>query len=115
MNPSQAQTLYIAHLLLYFNAAFALLFSLGALSPIGLAIIAGSAAGGYGIANERKWGYYLALVVAVLGLVGPALTLAGNITYIFNLAFLISVVFPVALMALLVHPQSRDYQRIWFH
>jgi hypothetical protein len=33
---------------------------------------------------------------------------------IFDVGFLISLVFPVALFALLLHPMSRDYQRIWF-
>ena len=27
---------------------------------------------------------------------------------------IISAMFPVAMLALLLHPQSRDYQRIWF-
>ena len=40
--------------------------------------------------------------------------LADGIGSILNLVFLISIVFPVALFALLVHPMSRDYQRIWF-
>ena len=31
-----------------------------------------------------------------------------------NVGLLISFVFDVALVLLLVHPMSRDYQRIWF-
>jgi len=28
--------------------------------------------------------------------------------------FLLTALFPVALFALLVHPMSREYQKIWF-
>ena len=31
-----------------------------------------------------------------------------------NVSLLVSFVFDVALVLLLVHPMSRDYQRIWF-
>ena len=31
-----------------------------------------------------------------------------------SMTFLLSLVFPVALFALLVHPHSRGHQRIWF-
>ena len=31
-----------------------------------------------------------------------------------SIALLVNAMFPVALFALLLHPQSRDYQRIWF-
>ena len=36
-------------------------------------------------------------------------------TFVFNLTGnIIGLMFDIALVALLVHPQSRDYQRIWF-
>ena len=52
LNPSQPQTLQIAVFLLYIHAVFGVLFGAFA-SLIGLALIAGSAGAGYGIANER--------------------------------------------------------------
>jgi hypothetical protein len=110
-NPSQPQTLQIAVLLLYLNAALDLLFSFGFLGPLGLLLIAGMAAGGYGIANERKWGYGLAVAVAVLrvvilvGVFGPD---------VLDFPLILTLLFDGALVALLVHPESRDYQRIWF-
>src|SRR2546423_1401107 len=58
-NPSQPQTLQIAVFLLYINAFFALLG--GLFSPIGLLLVAGGVGAGFGIANERKWGYGLGL------------------------------------------------------
>ena len=103
VNPSQPQTLQIAVFLLYIQAFFALLYG----DVIGLV---GGVAAGYGIANERKWGYGLGLVVAIFPFVLRA-------TYGLNEIFatsIINLMFEVALILLLLHPQSRDYQRIWF-
>ena len=33
---------------------------------------------------------------------------------LFNLRYLLLIVFPVALLIALVHPESREHQRIWF-
>lgn len=114
VNHSQPQTLYIATFLLYMDAAFAVLFSGGAalFNPISLLIVGGSVAAGYGLANEFKWGYGLALALAIFGLLPYVLFLldGGNVI----LGGGISLVFAVAKLALLVHPQSREYQKIWF-
>ncbi len=106
-NPGQPQTLQIAVFLLYINAAFSVvqMLRVGLFLPI-LAAAAGSVAGGYGTANEKKWGYALAVAASVFQL------LLG-LSY-FGLANLIGLMFDIALVALLLHPQSRDYQRIWF-
>jgi hypothetical protein len=113
-NPSQPQTLYLAVILLYLNAAFAVLFG-GLVNPVALLLIVGQVAAGLGIANEKKWGYVLGVGVATLSLVSEVvLPLLWKLTIVFNPFFLISAVFPVALFALLVHPMSRDYQRVWF-
>lgn len=108
-NASQPQTLQIAVFLLYISAAFDVLFG-GFLNPIVLALAAANVAG-YGIANERRWGYVLGVVVAGLAVL-PYLIwlLVGGL----STSLLLSALFPVALLALLLHPQSRDYQRIWF-
>ena len=105
-NPSQPQTLQIAVFLLYMNAVFALLFG-GLGSVYGLMIIAGGVAGGLGIAQEKRWGYGVALAVALLPFV---LIIAGKAL----VTGIIGLMFDVALVALLLHPQSREYQRIWF-
>jgi nicotinamide riboside transporter PnuC len=108
IDTTQPQTLLIAVILLYLNAAFALLSILtGAISLVALATFLGVAAG-YGISNEKKWGYGLGIVVAVIGL--AVLVLSNP----FAGANLISLMFAIALVALLLHPQSREYQRIWF-
>lgn len=108
-NASQPQTLQIAVFLLYISAAFDVLF--GGFHPIVLAIAAANVGAGYGIANERKWGYWLGVGITGLALVPFVLWAIGGGL---SLNLLIQAMFPVAMFALLVHPQSRDYQRIWF-
>ncbi len=108
VNQTQPQTLQIAVLLLYFNGIITLVFG-GLFVPFFALIAIGSIVAGYGIANERKWGYILGVGMALLPF---ALILAarGN-------PFgggILNLIFEVALVALLLHPQSRDYQRIWF-
>lgn len=110
LNPTQPQTLQIAVFLLYADAVLGALLG-GLFSPLGLVILAGSAAAGYGIANEFKWGYLLGVGIAAFGLLPFVLGLAAGEN---PLANPIGLIFAVAKLALLVHPQSRDYQRIWF-
>jgi hypothetical protein len=114
-NPSQPQTLQTGVLLAYLSAAFGLLFGVAASggSPIlALFIIVGLAAGGFGIANEKRWGYLLAVTAAGLHVLMYLVLFGSEI--ISNVSLLVSFVFDVALVLLLVHPMSRDYQRIWF-
>ena len=138
INQGQPQTMQIAVFLLYANAVFTAILGsdsdgfifLGlvkvGLSPsnlleqlctIGLA--AGYAIGGYLTANERKWGYRTAIVASALPLAGVLLLLVlpsmnGIPRFTLGDFSLVSLLFDVALFALLVHPQSRDYERIWF-
>lgn len=102
--------------LLYIDAVFGLIFGRAfALFPIGLLLVAGSAAAGLGIANELKWGWRLGVAVSALALVPFLLVIAADgIGELLNPALLLSALFPVAQFALLVHPQSREHQRIWF-
>ena len=113
MNPTQPQTLQIAVLLLYLNALFSFLdvLRLHDLPVIGLAIVIGGVLAGQGIANERKWGYGLGIAMAFLPFVLRVYYAGvGNILT----ADALTLLFEIALVALLLHPQSRDYQRIWF-
>ena len=104
----------MATFLLYINAVFDVIF--GGLNPISLVIAAAQVGAGFGIANEKRWGYVLGVVVASLALVVfVVLPLALDFGSIFSIGFLLNALFPVALFALLVHPLSREYQKIWFH
>ncbi len=111
LDRTQPQTLYSATILLYLNAGLALLSSVlaGGAGYIGLVLIAGEVAGGWGIANEKKWGFWVAAVVAVLMLAFAILTI-----WLVGAANLISLLFDLALVALLFHPQSTAYRRTWF-
>jgi hypothetical protein len=133
VNPSQPQLLQIAVFLLYFRAVFMLLGALsisnadfyivltlvdyvdseGAVRLAMLALAALLVIAGNGVANERKLGYTLALIGAGLPI---ACRLYASVR--FPIGFfdqdVIGLMFDVALVALLVHPQSREYQRIWF-
>lgn len=111
LNPAQPQTLVIAVYLLYLHAGFLLfdLLRLGIFPLLYLASVIGGIAAGFGIANERKWGYGLGIAMAVfpfaLRFYYSGNPLSSN---------LLSLMFEIALVALLLHPQSRDYQRLWF-
>jgi hypothetical protein len=107
VNQFQPQTLFIATVLLYINAVFDFLTFYG---PFMLAAVA-LAAGGFGIANEKRWGYGLAVGVAVIRVAALLVFARGNA---FEFPLILTLIFDVALVALLVHPESRQYQRIWF-
>ena len=108
VDQTQPQTLYIAVILLYVNAAFEVLFG-GLSSPIGFLFAAGQVAAGLGIANEKKWGYGLGVAMAFLPFLLQLLLLGSPFA-----TGLITLLFEIALVCLLLHPQSREYQRIWF-
>jgi hypothetical protein len=109
VDPSQPQTLQIAVFLLYAQAVLSLLFG-EFLFVDGLLIIIGGIAAGYGIANEHKWGYGLGIVVALFPF---AWRITSGLNNVFSTSF-VNLMFEVALVVLLLHPQSREYERIWF-
>jgi len=116
VNPSQPQTLQIAVILFYISAVFSVLLP-PPFVPYMLSLAIGVAFGfsGYGIANDRKWGYNLGVAAASVRVAfGVALPLAADFTLILNPGFWLIALFPVALLALVLHPMSRSYQRIWF-
>jgi hypothetical protein len=116
LNQSQPQTLVIACFLLYFNAILTLLVELGtsfnAVRDIDLLAVLAGAAGAYGIANERRWGYYLAIGVAFLPFVFGAIYNKNHNP--FGGQQPLTLVFEIALVALLLHTQSREYEKVWF-
>jgi hypothetical protein len=106
----QPQTLQIAVALLYWNAFLGLLFSIlehSNLDPKYLLVIVADVAGGLGIANDRRWGYFVAIAAAIGTL---ALFVADNLA----VGGLFNFIFEIALVVLLLHPMSRSYYKIWF-
>jgi hypothetical protein len=128
VNQSLPQTLQIAVFLLYFQAVFSLLFGVDqqliafpAPRLVQFAIVIGSAAGGFLIANEKKWGYRIGVAVAAMPLLARAMLAFGIslgvpvVGRISPLSYnVIGLLFEIALLALLLHTQSRQHQRIWF-
>ena len=128
----QPQTMQIATWLLYLNGFFALIgfmdksdwtgiarIEKGLLGGlVGLIVVASFIAGGYLMANDRRIGDRLALVAAFSPFVlriwilwsypgwGAIDKITGNDT--------IGFIFEAALCALLLHPQSREHQRLWY-
>lgn len=102
INQSHPQTLLMGTFLLYIEAFFGVVsVLLGGFLLFGAVLAAGAAAAGYGIANDRNWGYYLGIAVSALGV-------------LFNLGNMLGLIFAIAQIALLLHPMSRNYQKVWF-
>lgn len=137
----QPQTLQIATWLLYLNGFFALMsvfdkagylgyvrFRYGLGFLIGLVVVAFHVAGGFLMANDRKLGYRLAVAAAFSPFILRSIAMAdlranyqvstSLMDYILGRPLggsLVTVVFDAALVALILHRQSRDHQRIWYH
>lgn len=113
-NPSLPQTLQVAVLLFYIGGVVSVLTgSIG--SPLVALLVGGGVAAGLGIANERRWGYRLAVAVTSVRIGLLALVLASEgIGTILEVDLLLAAVLPVALFVAVVHPQSRAHQRVWF-
>ena len=100
-----------ATILLYMNAAFGLLLN-GQLLwtyhgvPVGAVLVVGQVAAGLGIANEKKWAYWLG--------VGLVAAFAAYLLRGLSFGSIITLIIYVAMLALLLHPQSRSYRRVWF-
>lgn len=115
-NPNLPQMLGIACFLLYFDAAFGLLGSLATGSLLGLVLAVAAAAAAVGIANERRWGWKLAVAVSAFALLPFVLLIVDEgVGELLRPAVLLRAAFPVAQFALLVHPESRSHQKVWFN
>lgn len=110
---SQPQMLQLSTILLYFNCVWILLGLLsGGIALLGLVLLGGQFFGAVGIANDHKKGYIVACVVSVLAL---AYTVLLYIAFHVGIGIgIINLIFEIVLVLALLHPQSREYQRIWF-
>jgi hypothetical protein len=107
VDKTQPQTLYIATIVMYINAVLGLVTGYVLIgSGLGLILVLGPVAAGWGIANEKKWGYWLAVVLTAV--------MVAFLVSSFGLGGIINLLFYVALLALLLHPQSREYRKTWF-
>ncbi|MDA8309528.1 MAG: hypothetical protein M0Z46_02770 [Actinomycetota bacterium] len=110
VDQSLPQTLQGAVLFSYLNAALALVSTLlFGQSPF-LFVFILLAVAAFGIANHRHLAYWAAVVLACGYLLGVlALMATGG-----GLGGVLNLLFSGVLVALLLHPESRHYQRIWF-
>jgi hypothetical protein len=109
VNPHQPQTLYMAVILCYIEGVVSL-FSFPTFGVFALIVLVGLVAGGFGVANEKRWGYLLALGTAIFQVLIVLLVYRT----IADIGVLIQLAFDILLVVLLAHPMSRSYQRIWF-
>jgi len=75
----------------------------------GLVVIAAHVLGGLLMANERKIGYKIAIVASFTPFISNLIVYRRLIAPSF-----LSAIFDVALIALLLHTQSRSHQKVWF-
>jgi hypothetical protein len=123
-NPSQPAPLFHAQVALYMWAVYSAIRDVldwlggGATGTILTLVLFTSffaIAAGYAISNEFKLGYRLAMVVAAAGLIPLLDELARRPSALLHLDYLVLAALPAAIVVWLMHPASRDYQRVWFH
>ena len=116
-------------MLLYIDGFFALLAVISTSVNVPLTVFArvllvasvvGYVYGAWGIANQKKLGYQIAVAASFIPLVARTVATfsAGgplqNLGFIFLGSGLIGALFEYGLIALLLHNQSREHVRIWF-
>lgn len=111
INHHQPPTLQGAVLFAYLNAVLALLstLALGASPLVYVFVLLAVAA--LGIANDKRIAYWAGLVLSFVYVLGDLVLLVdgGGAGGVLNLLF------AGVLVVLLLHPDSRHYQRTWFH
>jgi uncharacterized membrane protein len=114
-NQSHPQTLKIAVALCYVNGVFGLLGG-GALTLIGLILIVGWIGAAIGMANDKRIAYYIAVTLSLvaLGFTLSVIVTAGSTLFQVMFFSMISLIFEIALVAALLHPMTREYQKVWF-
>jgi len=108
LNRLHPQTLLSATMLLYIEGLFNLIRepNFGLLAIVGAAMFPAA----WGLANDRRWGWRLGIVTASLAVVWRLRWYGlGN-----PVTTALILLFPVVLLVLLLHPTSREHQRIWF-
>ncbi|HEV8064484.1 MAG TPA: hypothetical protein VGP46_06615 [Acidimicrobiales bacterium] len=116
-NQNLPQTLQVSQMLLYLNGITLLLFGLlsGGLALISLLFIVGEVVAAYGIAHTKKSGYRLGIFFSVVALGFLLVVFPFLLTHFsIGISYILNVMFAIALVAALLHPQSREYQKVWF-
>ncbi len=110
VDQNQPQTLQGAVVFSYLNAALALIYTIALGQSAFLFVFILLAAAAFGIANEKRIAYWAAVVLACFYLLAVlVLMVTGG-----GLGGILNLLFAGILVALLLHPESRHYERIWF-
>ena len=104
INQRQPRTLVTGTMLLYLEGVFSLVRGSPVLLLLGLLMFPS----GYLIANDKRTGWQMAVVVSGLAVLAR-IWIYGIGSHLF-----LAILFPTVLLALLIHPMSREHQRIWF-
>lgn len=128
VDPSQPDLLQIATFIGYFRGIFTLLFGLDLQFEVfpaeGLLriVLAGLlASGAYLLSQRKRLGWQLLIVGAALPLIARLFVAFGirldggpDFEGLSPLEYdVIGLIFEVALLALLLHPRSRQYEKVW--
>lgn len=114
VNPSQPATLAAATWFLYAGALVSLVVAV--LDPSFLSLLAAAllVTAAYLTANTNSLGWFLGVFTCAGQVAVPAIALVEDFGDTISLWFVASLVLPIATLALLIHPESRDFQRVWF-
>ncbi len=100
----------------YLSGVFALLGVSGGLAPLLLLASLAMIGGAFGVANNKRIGWIALLLGSGLFVLLRALefllSISGGVN---STLFAINAsIFPVALLAAVLHPHTRDYMKAWF-
>ena len=102
----------------YISGVFGLLGAsrISYIGPLALLAALGALGGAFGVANNKRIGWMAlaasSVLVVLFLLVLLVVATRSGINSV--LLALINTVFPVALVAAVFHPQTRDYMKAWF-
>lgn len=80
---------------------------------VGVLLVVSKIVAAYGIANTKRSGYFLGVIIAALPLAGNICLAVVELSPRFLFSQLLSMIFAAATVGLLLHPDSRAHIRNW--
>lgn len=68
----------------------------------------------YGISNENRWGYWLALLTCAVSTLPTLDDLVHGPALLLHPDFLLLLIIPLVVVLCLLNPASRDFAKMWF-
>jgi hypothetical protein len=106
--------LVYATVLLYFGAGLAASLAVVNRSFADLTAAAFLLAAAYLVANARSIGWFLGAATTAVQVGAPLVGMVVSAAGSFRISAVLPALVPLATFALLVHPSSRDFPRVWF-